>query len=171
MKITQEQFDTARAKLSAFIIRKADQIQKQIGFGYVDSDNAPGDFESLLTAYRSSKRTGFALPVWSGCSDNTAYTSRGANYAFRFWHDVLHCVHGLGFNLADEVAIGHMHVAEVKAYFGPDSIEAMIMYADTVRQSQYEAVHGKFPDNQYAFVHDFVIYPITSEIVFSICPQ
>lgn len=168
MIITQEHFDIARAKLSAFLIRKADQVQKQIGFGYVDSDNAPGDFESLLTAYQSSKRTGFALPVWNGCSDNTAYTSRGANYAFRFWHDVLHCVHGLGFTLEAEVTIGLMHVAEVKTYFGPDSIEAKIMFADTVRQSAYEAIHGKFPDDQYTFVRDWVMYPVTSELVYCV---
>ena len=167
--ITSAAFNKARSNLSSFMLRKADNVAKQIGFGYRDCDNAPGDFEALQAAYKASKQSGLALPVWNGCSDNTVYTSCGANYAFRFWHDVLHCVHGLGFTLQDEITIGLMHHAEVVAYFGPDSIEAKIIYADTVLQSEYEARHGQFPANQLEFVTNSVMYPNIFEIVYMAC--
>lgn len=165
--LTQMQFDAARANLSQFILRKAHALQKQIGFGYADRNEAPSDYTALRAAYDASKRTGFALPVWSGGSDKTVYTSRGANYAFRFWHDVLHCVHGLDFALQNEIAIGHMHVAEVAAHFGPASVEAAIMLADTVRQSQHEALYNEFPADQLAFVWECVNTPALAECLYA----
>lgn len=160
MKITPETFATARKNLSAFMLTKADQMSRVLGFGYQDADEAPNDYAALLTAWRKAKQTGTFLPVWSGGSDKTVYTSKGANYAFRFWHDALHCMHGLTFNTPDEITIGIMQTAEVAAYFGADSIESKIMYADTVMQSQYADKHnGEFPEDQLAFVEMQVLYP------------
>lgn len=159
-------FAAARVNLSRFMLSKADNMARLLGFGYVDKDVAPNDIEALRAAWAHSKRTGLALPVWAGGSDKTVYTSRGANYAFRFWHDSLHCMHGLGFNTADEITIGIMQTAEVATYFGPDSLESKIMFADTVEQSRYAARHnGEFPDDQLAFVTSRVLYPHTAQLL------
>lgn len=155
MSITSAQFDTARKNLSLFILRKALQVQKQVGFGYVDSPVAPDSFDALMLAWNNSKKTRLAFPVWNGCSDNTIYTNPGVNYAFRFWHDAIHACTGLGFNTADEIAIGRIQVETVQAEFGKFSIEAMLMYADTIAQSQYAATTGgEFPANQLEFVRN-----------------
>ncbi len=163
---TPETFAIARASLSRFLLSKADQMARVLGFGYVDKAIAPNSYAELMTAWHESKRSGLALPVWSGGSDKTAYANAGVNYAFRFWHDCLHCLHGLEFNTADEITIGVMQTAEVAAYFGPNSIEARIMYADTVEQTKYAARHnGAFPDDQLTFVSNLVLYPETAKLM------
>lgn len=149
--------NAARINLSQFVIRNADAIAKKIGFGYVDMDNAPNDFDELKTAFNASKSSGFALPVWNGASDKTIYTSIGANFAFRFWHDVMHCVLNKGFDVSAEIAIGAIHVQEVQKEFGAQSLEALLMYADTIGQSLYALSHnGEFPADQLAWVSEQV---------------
>lgn len=164
MKITPETFAKARANLSMFILKKADQVQRNVGFGYRDVPDAPNNYADLLTAWRKSKQTGLALPVWDGGSDKTVYDNPGVNFAFRFWHDSLHCMHGLTFKTSDEITIGIMQTADVSAYFGADSIESKIMYADTVLQSQYYQRHKEFVNDQYAFVEMHVMHPEIAEL-------
>jgi len=145
--------EAARRNLSSFVITKARDTAAKVGFGYVDVPNAPNDYDELKTAWNASKSSRMALPVWNGQSDKTIYTNPGANYAFRFWHDVLHCVLNKGFTTAEEIAIGAIHVKEVQAEFGHDSLEAIMMYADTIGQSMYAACNGgQFPDDQMAWV-------------------
>jgi hypothetical protein len=165
---TPETFAIARANLSRFMLNKADQMQRLLGFGYVDRDHAPDDYAALMEAWHHSQHTGLALPVWSGGSDKTVYTSKGANYACRFWHDSLHCLHGLGFTTQDEITIGIMQTAEVTTFFGPDSIESKIMFADTVEQSRFAARNnGEFPEDQLSFVENCVLYPHMAELLAS----
>jgi hypothetical protein len=147
----------ARKNLSNFMLRKADQIARSCGFGYIDSDNAPSVFADLQTAWETSKNTGMPLPVWNGASDKTIYTSAGANFAFRFWHDVLHCVHGLDFTTDAEVKIGHMHIKAVANEFGSNSLECLLMQSDTVEQSKFaQANNGEFPEDQLSFAVEFI---------------
>jgi hypothetical protein len=154
-KATMLNLEVARKNLSQFIMRKTADIQKQLGFGYVDSDNAPCDYESLQEAFANSSKTHFALPVWNGCSENTIYTDRGVNWAFRYWHDVLHCQMKLGFDPASEKRIGTVHVKHVQDSFGIHSLEALLMYADTIGQTMYAELHnGVFPDDQLEFAKD-----------------
>lgn len=144
---------TARKNLSSFILAKADSVARVVGFGYVDVEHAPNDFDALMMAWKASKRSGLALPVWSGGSENTIYTSCGANYAFRFWHDSIHALTGLAFNTLDEIEIGRIQVQAVQKEFGNRSLESLLMYADTIAQSIYASANdGAFPDNQLEFV-------------------
>lgn len=143
----------ARANLSLFVLKRADRISKQVGFGYRDVANAPETYASLMQAWETSKRTRAPFPVWSGGSDKTIYTSIGANYAFRFWHDSLHALLGLDFTLLDEVTIGHMQADAVAKEFGHGSLEHSLMHFDTVGQSLYaDRNSGEFPEDQLAFV-------------------
>ncbi len=149
----------ARKALSQFLLRKADSLTRQYGFGYVDKEHAPSSFPELVEEWSHSVKTGLAFPVWSGCSDNTIYTSKGANYAFRFWHDSIHATRRLGFDTDDELAIGAEQMKVIQAEFGMYSLEALIMYADTIGQTTHAALNdGQFPENQ----EEFVIHLVTS---------
>jgi|SRR6516164_5453411 hypothetical protein len=162
MKFTQQNISSARINLSEFVIAKAKDLSYIFDFGYKAVDNAPNDYDSLLEAWHHAKhqkeqgKDAF-LPIWNGASDTTIYTSQEANYAFRFWHDVLHCISGLKFNTLDEIDLGLMQTENVKKRFGNDSLEAKLMLADTVGQSTYAALNnGEFPEDQMAFVLSFL---------------
>lgn len=146
-------FMRARKNLTRFMMEKAENLTRAFGFGYVDVEHAPNTYEDLQAAFNLSTRTHCPFPVWAGASDKTIYLHCGANYAFRFWHDAIHAIENLNFTTDDEVKIGMMQVKEIAAYFGADSIEAKMMYADTVEQSLYASRNnGEFPPDQIAFV-------------------
>jgi hypothetical protein len=154
---TPEHFQRARHNLSMFVIRQTEKMSKQVGFGYVDCDVAYDDYPSLCAAFAESKRTGLPLKVWSSGSENTIYTSCGANYAFRFWHNCLHAQFGISFDLVGECVIAGMHVTAVAEEFGMHSLERLMMEADTRQQSIFAFKHSDhFPDNQLQFVTDYV---------------
>jgi len=144
--------NTARRNLSNFVLEQADLRSRLLGFGYVDAPVAPETYLELVAAYKASMSSGRPLPVWRGASDKTVYTSQGANWAGRYWHDCLHVQHRLQFTTTDEVAIGWLQLGAVAAEFGADSLEWALMYTDTVGQAYYAAEHGgQFPDDQLAF--------------------
>lgn len=156
MKYTDEQIQRARHNLTNFVEWKARQVARELGFGWVACDPAPGDMGSLMAAWEHSRLTKEALPVWSGASDNTIYTHALGNWAFRFWHDSLHCKHGLNMTVHDEINIGMKHVHDVVEVFGVGSLEGKFMRQDTIFQSLYCDVHGHFPENQLQFVLDSI---------------
>ncbi len=154
MKITIQEFDIARRNLSEFIIRQAAiiGIDNDV-LGYIAQDDAPNNFPELLEAFEHATANFEPLPVWNGASDSSVYTSPDANHAFRFWHDMLHCIECKDFTLQDEIQLGIMQTNSTIAYFGKDSLEARIMLADTTGQSLYAANNdGDYPVNQISFV-------------------
>jgi hypothetical protein len=152
-QMTVENFELARRNLSLYVLQKAEELTRALGIGYIDSSNAPNDYDSLIAKWKECISKGKPMPVWDGASDSTVYTSAGANYAFRFWHDFLHYYKKLDFTTDAEVDIGIMQTKEVQKYFGMDSLEAKIMLADTVGQSLYALENnGEFPDNQISYV-------------------
>lgn len=158
--ITAFEFDAARRAYTRFTISAAARLARDIGFSYEPAAVAPSTYNEVVDEYIACKRRkldgsrGFGFRVWNGASDRTVFTSPEGNWAFRFVHDVTaHAMHGLTFNLADELKAGDEWVAKVAAAFGPDSVEAMIAAADTKGQSLYADSHdGAFPDDQLAFV-------------------
>lgn len=159
MKITAKQFEQARINLSAFVLDHSRTLQVFHLVGVAAVDNAPNDYASLCAMWDEIQNGAtigqIAKPflVWNGGSDATVYTTPAANYAFRFWHDILHVTKGLRFDTMDEIEIGIMQTKAVQAEFGKDSLEAKIMLADTVGQSIYAQMNnGEFPDNQVSYV-------------------
>lgn len=154
--ITEQAFQAARVRISRFAIESAHRLAREVGFSYADSAEAPSTFEAVRAEYDECRRTHRAFRVWNGASDNTAYTSKEANWAFRFCHDVVsHGAHGLTFSLADELESGNQWVRKVAGRFGVDSVEAWIAYADTCGESLYADEHGgEFPTDQLGFVHE-----------------
>lgn len=146
----------ARKALTHFVQAKAKRLHSELGFGYVEKANAPADFLELKAAWARSQATREAFPVYMGASDTSIYMTDEANWAFRFWHDVLHIEYNLDFCTSSEITLGGLHVDAVAKQFGPDSTETLLMLADTVGQTQYYARTGTFPENQMEFVLNYV---------------
>lgn len=150
--MTDHQFNQARHALTVWMIQKAHRIAKDFEINYEPSENAPNDFEALKLSYRDAKRNRTPLPVWSGASDATIYTSPEGNYAFRFVHDVLHVVFNADFSVQGESVVTVHHAKMAAEYFGADSLEYKMLLADGLGQVFYMAQHGQFPVDQLAYV-------------------
>lgn len=152
LKVTEEEFLAARQRLTEYVLAEGHRIATSMGFGWAAVEDAPQDYDSLKTAYWRSVRDRVPLPVWSGASGETMYTTPEANHAFRFWHDVLHVRYGLDFSVAGELSVAKHHIAEVAAMFGEASLEAKLMALDTAGQVLYRMVEGQHVVNQLAYV-------------------
>lgn len=143
----------SRSNLTRFVLDKASRLSRDLGFSYIETEQAPNSFEDLQEAYKLSAMTHCPLPIFLGASESTIYTSREGNWAFRFWHDVTHVSNGLGFSLAEEVECSSIQAEQVAKYFGTDSPEYRLFIADTIGQSVYAALHGgEFPKDQLSYV-------------------
>jgi len=156
MEFTESEFNHARWNLSSFVCTKAQQMERRFALSWRPDPRAPETLPEMQRAYRHCIIHATPFPIWDGASDDTIYISANDNYAFRFWHDMLHLALYAETILVDEVELGHIHVGCVMAQFGMHSLEAAMMRADTIEQSKYEAEHGHFPVNQLAFVKECV---------------
>lgn len=152
IKVTEEKFLAARQNLTALVLDIATRLEDTQGFTWDAVDAAPQTYEELTDAARHSYAEGVPLPVWSGASTDTIYLTAAANYAFRFWHDILHVCHYKDFSVAGELHIASLHVYAVAAEFGEGSLEAKLMALDTAGQVLYHMVEGGHVDNQLAYV-------------------
>lgn len=147
----------ARANLEHFVLAKAYRVAKDIGFSYIESDNAPNSYKELELAFNHSMKTKEPLPVFSGASENTVYLSKEGNWSFRFWHDVTHVSNSYQLTLEDEIACSSIQCDQVSNYFGAHSLELKLFVADTIGQSVYAHLHdGSFPNDQLAFVKSLI---------------
>ena len=152
-------FEAARRNYTRFAIESAARLAKEVGFSYdavaIDPDLIHDD--DIQREFAECSRTRRPFRVWSGASDNTVFTCREGNWAFRFWHDVVsHAVGKLGFDMRDELTAGMQWVRKVSNEFGAKSLETAIAYADTCGQTLYCAAKGEFPVDQIAFVSQYV---------------
>lgn len=155
--ISNAAFEAARQHYTSFALVAAAHLAKEVGFSYDAVDFAPSTAAEVQAAYHVSMTDRCAFPVWNGASENTVFTCKEGNWAFRFWHDVVsHGSHGLGFDTKDELKAGMQWVERVAREFGATSIEAMIAYADTCGQSLYCEQHGEFPEDQIGFVRHYL---------------
>ena len=114
------------------------------------SDNAPSTYEALCEEAKKGK-----LTVTTEFS-NTAIYGIAGNVTFRVFHDFGHLIYNKEFTTRDEVELAKIQWQDIKLHIEPEWRELVnVVYtADTVEQSQYEAEHGKFPEDQKAFVLD-----------------
>lgn len=152
-------------KLGKYLLDKQQSIERLLNLraNVCFDGGAPDNADKLFGAYRRacegrSYGNYGLLPVSGDNMTTTIFGTDQANIAFRFWHDILHCTYGLDFSLKSEVAIGEMHVAEIKRIFGADSLDARIMEADTVGQSIYQSIKGQFPKDQTRFATGYVLH-------------
>lgn len=142
----------ARQRLTAFVIEHAEVLRRQLGFGFVETEEAPETYADLLLAWKRSILNREPLPVYSGASEGTIYTSPAGNWAFRFWHDVTHCQLRADFTHAGEVRTAKAQLRVIADRFGADSWEYRLFEGDTIGQVEYYQQTGKFLDVQLPFV-------------------
>jgi len=92
------------------------------------------------------------LPVWSGACERTIYGLPLGNLYFRAWHDAKHVATGRGFDLRSELYVSQLQLVDLA---GRSDTLAGILAADTIGQQLHYYVHGRFPENQAAFVESF----------------
>ena len=127
----------------------------ELGKDYIPSPNAPNTYKELIQEWQRvcSRVPGEArvpLRVYDGGSDTSIYGSPEANYAFRYFHDLVHCQLQTEFDIAGEI-----HTARVQeAMLGSLSVEeAWVFRIDTIGQSLYHTMTGNFVEDQADFVH------------------
>lgn len=144
--------ETARVRLSNFIMRRVNQITRVTGINYEESIDAPSTYEEVRAEFSQAITLNKPVRVYSGASDDTIYTHPSVNWAFRFWHDYIHFTRELDFSTRDEVLVGEVQCAEVAAEFGLGSLEYLLMREDTIGQVEYFAHYGEFIANQREYV-------------------
>jgi hypothetical protein len=156
LNFTESQLLVSRQNLTKFVEAKALRYSQRFGVSYAPHGRAPETLLEIQQAYRHSLIHSTHFPIWDGASDNTIYLTPEANYAFRFWHDMLHLALFADTVVVDEIELGHIHVGCVMAEFGMYSLEAALMRADTIEQSKYCEEHGHFPVDQLRFAKERV---------------
>jgi hypothetical protein len=143
----------ARLVLSRFVREQAARARSELGFGWIGTDPAPSSYQQLRGAFVQSERTGEPLPISNLFSDSTTFVTPGDNVAFRFWHDVSHVRRGLSFELGDELELAQWHLDQLeRAGYGPGTLPYDLLTADLVGQLLLNALIGRLPFDQAAFV-------------------
>lgn len=126
----------------------------ELGKDYIPSPDAPNTYKELIQEWQRvcSRVPGEArvpLRVYDGGSGTSIYGSPEANYAFRYFHDLVHCQLQTEFDIAGEI-----HTARVQeAMLGSLSVEeAWVFRIDTIGQSLYHTIAGDFVEDQAEFV-------------------
>lgn len=124
-------------------------VVRRLGDYHIALADAPQTFEALLE--RTDGDPSARIPVWNGASETSIYGDESGNFAFRAWHDRLHVILHAGFDEAGEKRVAVAQRDAILAATG-DSEAAEAVWADVWGQFLYERRHGRFPDDQAAFV-------------------
>ncbi|MFH5207865.1 hypothetical protein ACHIPZ_06505 [Antrihabitans sp. NCIMB 15449] len=153
----RDEITVASDRLSRFIVDLARHTERDIGFGFVLTPDAPNTYPALLAAFEHSWTSGEPLPISNENSDAVVYTDPFANVALRFWHDVNHVRRRLSFDLIDELELSLWHLGELeKAGHPPNSLVWRMLHADLAGQAYVQAFAKRFPDDQRRFVRGCV---------------
>lgn len=143
----------ARVAVAKFVRLQAQETAAAVGFGWKATAEAPSTYQQLRGAYAASQATGTPLPVSNLHCESSVFPRPEDNIAFRFWHDCSHVRLGLSFSLEDELELATWHLAQAEqAGFTPGSLGYHLLEADHVGQVLVQAVGGRFPFDQEAFV-------------------
>lgn len=160
---TSDRMTMTRHNLTVHVTQLANNLSKTLGIGFEDVEDAPDNYRALVLKFNASLQTGKPVPVYSEGSENTIYTNKHGNYAFRFWHDFLHYVNDYDFSIEGELLVADLHLKNIRDTFGFKSLEYRLIYADTIGQIYYYKRYQAFPDNQLDFALAY-IESITKEI-------
>lgn len=122
---------------------------------HVARAEAPASFGELC----AQMSTVGAIVPWSGASDATIYSAPEINHAFRAWHDWHHWAGGLDFSPEAEARVCQRQIAEMLDLHGLNAVTerwVRILDAEINGQVAYFARWGRFPDNQRAFVEQYL---------------
>lgn len=140
----------ARRDLSKFVADRAHSHKLFVPFVGVTDELCPHTLLEMLDCHTND----FLYRVSRDNCANTIYGNEWSNVCFRMWHDLLHMEHHLDTTFEDELEVGAHHVLEAIVEFGSESIEARLMYIDTILQTVCFYKHDKFPADQLGFAMD-----------------
>ena len=122
-----------------------------IGFRVVDADRAPDSYRTLV-AYVENHGV---IAVSNEASEKTIYADNECNYAFRAWHDACHLALGADFTIEGEIETMKLQQADIVSRYGLNALSSFwcrLLDAEVRGQAEYYRAHGRFPDDQRAFV-------------------
>lgn len=126
--------------------------------GFEVSDQAPQTYDELVALLDAGGR----MVVWSGGSARTIFADPVVNYAFRAWHDWCHWRGRHPFTPAGEQACFRRQCRHLRALYGrgPRTRRWIrLLAADLLGQQRYYERHGRFPEDQRAFVRAYLADP------------
>lgn len=134
---------------------------RRLGIGYRAVEEAPSTLQGLREAVGDPRTWAEGLevviPVWSGKSDRTIWSSPDMNHAFRAWHDYHHLILGEEMDHAGEVACALHALDELRNAALPDGDRlGDILWAELWGQALHFERFGVFPEDQAGFVGTFV---------------
>lgn len=112
---------------------------------HIVRDDAPQTFAAL------KRRRDSTIVVWSGASGRTIYDRPEVNAAFRAIHDTAHLALDAGFDFDSENRVAAQCV-EAARRNGLDEVACAALDFDSAGQNEYFRTHGRFVDDQEAFV-------------------
>ena len=157
-------FTNARHNLGLIALDQAAAWARKRSYVWAGTRTPPETLEELKSAHGKSTRTGKPFPVSLEHSEDTIYMADHINVAWRFWHDQLHIEYNLGITLQEEIAVARHHLQVVEYLHGRESLEYMLMWADTEGQSRYCDQHGHFPKQQLRFAQCYVVGMTYNEV-------
>lgn len=126
------------------------------GFDVTEHEHLCNSYEKVAQHYRHTGR----ILVWTGASDNTIFGYPQHNHAFRAWHDYVHVTYGLPFNEDGERMATKIQQHHVMEFHTGTPCEAKffcrILDAEINGQIEYFCKHGKFVEDQRAFVQNYL---------------
>lgn len=139
--------------------------------GYDVGAEAPDTLEKLRDHVLKTGR----MLVWNGASENTIFGDPEINWGFRAWHDHCHLrnregkfdpaapiEHLNGFTLNGERVTALEMCSDIRKVYGYGPIAKRMMalvWAEVVGQAMFFERHGRFPQDQVAFVRAYLVDP------------
>ena len=157
--------DTARRNISEVVRAQAEMRRRRLGFGWRASPCAPSSYPELLREFRGSEVSRLPLRVSNMHNCPVIYDSPETNLALRYWHDTNHVLHGLSFDLDDELELADRHLQALRAEgFGPTTLEHQLLHADIFGQTYFQLVTGRFVGNQVRFDTNCVLFGVDEAV-------
>lgn len=106
-----------------------------------------------LAELKAAAAKGGPLPVWSGGSEHTIYSTPEVNFAFRAWHDTFHLLLNAEFNGEGEAIVNAASIRQALEDKSVSIEDLQALHYDVWGQYVYATHHaGEFPTNQAAFI-------------------
>jgi hypothetical protein len=125
----------------------------------------PENLQELLKATARDWRDtngmllGQRVPVWSGASDKTIWSSPSVNHLLRAWHDSHHVLLD-----ADMSTAGEKRCAKYACSLITGALERQTLWCELAGQTYYWAEWKAHIDNQRNFVRDCLLHGIAPTV-------
>lgn len=151
---TQARFILARAAAILVTAYKTQiaEYQQVMPLALGVAPDAPNTYSELRAEADAGK-----LRVSTEFNSTSIYGAAG-NLTFRIMHDYGHLLYDALFTTEEEVSLAKTQWLDIKRHIPAEWLDIchVVYFADTVEQSRYESLHGRFPVDQKGFVLAFL---------------